>query len=131
MVSIAKSPYAIQESQQLALTLISTITKQLTVKGELSTYEGREEKAVEDQLNEFEQFRKEFDEKPKKFIDGAYNPEKLARLIFTTPDISCESIGDFFGNKSQFCVDTLEKYLELFDFANMDFDDSIRRFLIV
>ena len=139
IVLIAKTPSSIPDSQSLALSLISTITKQLTNFNQTyPKYEPCEEESVERQIEEFESFQKRFNEKPKQFIcdsetslkTGQYSSKDLGKLLFITPGLSCQCIGEFFGNKNQYCLNTLQEYLEYFDFSNIDFDESIRLFLI-
>jgi hypothetical protein len=79
---------------------------------------------------ELEAFGQKFNAKPSEFVDRPdLPPDQLARLLFIAPNLTRQSVGAFFGRAQQFCIDTLNCFLGLFDFRSLDFDSSIRLFL--
>ena len=57
------------------------------------------------------------------------NPKELAYNILTAPGVLKSSIGEFFSKNTPLALDTLNEYLDLLDFKNLSFDQSIRLFL--
>ena len=74
-------------------------------------------------------FAAKFNEKPSQFTQNEYSPAEMAKLLMTVPGLSRQSIGDFFGRNKEFCIETLDAFLSLFDFSKLDFDSAIRTFL--
>lgn len=124
---IAKNPSAIPDSQQMALNIISIITHQLSsTSGRYDDVDIMEENETE---KVYKEFSDEFNEKFKKFIDFGDSTE-LAKRLFVCSEVSPNNIGEFFALKKDFAIETLQKYLEFFNFESMDFDESMRTFLI-
>ena len=75
-------------------------------------------------------FVQRFNEKPSQFSSAdEYPPCEMARMLMVAPGLSRQSIGDFFGRNKEYCLQTLDCFLKLFDFAKLDFDSAIRTFL--
>ncbi|EAY02794.1 Sec7 domain containing protein [Trichomonas vaginalis G3] len=127
VVLIAKTPSGIPDSQQMALNVISVITHQL------STITGRFDEAdiIDDNETEkvYNEFTVEFNQKFKKFIEFG-DAKELAKRLFVCDGVTPNNIGEFFALKNDFAIETLKYYLDLFKFETMDFDESIRTFLV-
>ncbi|XP_024541573.1 brefeldin A-inhibited guanine nucleotide-exchange protein 2 [Selaginella moellendorffii] len=80
---------------------------------------------------------KVFNQKPHKGIDFLVkakkvekNPEEVAKFLLSTTGLNKSMIGDYLGEKEEFSLKVMHAYVDSFNFHNMEFDESIRTFLM-
>lgn len=56
-------------------------------------------------------------------------PEEVARFMYETEDLSKASIGDYLGEHHEANVATLRAFACMHDFASVDFDEALRKYL--
>jgi len=57
------------------------------------------------------------------------DPDSIARFFLTTPSLSKDKLGEFFGDENPANIKVLTSFLELLEFRNMTLDDGLRVFL--
>ncbi|EFJ37131.1 hypothetical protein SELMODRAFT_230001 [Selaginella moellendorffii] len=80
---------------------------------------------------------KVFNQKPHKGIDFLVKakkvekiPEEVAKFLLSTTGLNKGMIGDYLGEKEEFSLKVMHAYVDSFNFHNMEFDESIRTFLM-
>jgi Sec7-like guanine-nucleotide exchange factor len=77
-----------------------------------------------------------FNDEPKKGLEfivkhGLFKktPEDIARFFYTNPEISKSKLGEYFGEKKEFCIQVMRCYLDCIPMAGVDVDVALRTFL--
>ncbi|XP_061957956.1 brefeldin A-inhibited guanine nucleotide-exchange protein 1-like isoform X2 [Populus nigra] len=77
-----------------------------------------------------------FNRKPSKGIDFLINakkvggsPEEVATFLKNTTGLNETVIGDYLGERDEFCLRVMHAYVDSFNFKEMDFGEAIRFFL--
>ncbi|EFJ50436.1 hypothetical protein VOLCADRAFT_80189 [Volvox carteri f. nagariensis] len=77
-----------------------------------------------------------FNKKPKKGVEflhregmlGAF-PEDVASFLTRAEGLDKTTIGDYLGERDEYCLKVMHAYVDAMDFTNMEFDAAIRAFL--
>jgi len=121
------------EMNNKALGIISTLIGQLNDLRQISQIQFDDPLDFDQEREEFSgyiKFKEDFEKNPANYLENrGFSQLDLAKLLFVVPDLSKEAIGVFFSKNNAFCIQTLYSYLDLFDFKNIGFDNSIRLFL--
>lgn len=135
IISIANMPSAIPDSQSVAISLISKIIEQITpmanTENSRISIDSPTRGLFIDELDEYEKiinFTSRFNEDRSSLIKDFSYPE-MAKLLFISPGISKDSLGEFFAKNDEVHKQILQNYINLFDFSDLTIDQSIRLFL--
>ena len=60
---------------------------------------------------------------------GVSTPQAVARFLRETDGLDKRAVGDYLGEGEDFCKQVLYAYVDSIDFANLTFDQALRRFL--
>ena len=60
---------------------------------------------------------------------GFSTPQAVARFLRETDGLDKRAVGDYLGEGEDFCKQVLYAYVDSIDFANLTFDQALRRFL--
>lgn len=132
--SFANIPTVVPDAQVVALSIISTIIEQLVPSNNdsrrvIDTMDDKKYSEELEELKRMTEFAEKFNQKSSVFIGSSYSAEELAKLVFVSPNISKTSLGEFLGRREDFCKETLKHFIALFDFSQLNIDQSIRLFL--
>lgn len=133
VISFANTPSGIPDVQITSTYLIASIIDQLTSDCDnnqricASPDDSPRFQREEEELELMKAFVTKFNQKPRVLDD--MTAKDIAKMLFTADGISKQSIGDFFGNTKEICLEAGREFIDLFDFAPLDIDQSIRVFL--
>lgn len=103
---------------------------------ELDDNSGGEEEVVDDVSRKQKSAKKLFNSKPKKGIEACMeaklcgsDPKSIAKFLFEDDSLKKGAIGEYMGEGDAHNIEVLKEFANLHDFTNMNFDQSLRKYL--